>query len=81
MANVEERLAVPFHLGLTEPADEAAFAGLPGVEGAYDPVEQLWKLPDGTPLTNPKVIKDVPYDTPTYTHLHDGLQVDDYHLE
>jgi hypothetical protein len=25
------------------------------VEGTYDPVEQIWRLADGTPLTDPKV--------------------------
>jgi hypothetical protein len=48
-------LAVPFHLGLTEPIDETTMTGHPAVEGTYDPVEQIWRLPEGTPLTDPKV--------------------------
>jgi hypothetical protein len=73
--------AVPFHLSITEPIDEATITGYPTVEGAYDPVEQLWKLPTGTPLTGPKVIEDVQYDTPTYTIIHDSVNVDDHEFE
>jgi hypothetical protein len=71
----------PFHLALTEPVDEAAVICFPTAEGAYDPVEQVWKLPSGTPLTSPKVIEDVGYDTPTYTIIHDSVNVDDHEFE
>jgi hypothetical protein len=57
-ATLAERSAVPFHLGLSEPINEAAIEDYPSVEGAYDPVEQIWKLPAGAPLTDPKIIKD-----------------------
>ena len=73
--------AVPFHLSITEPIDETTVVGYPSAEGAYDPVEQLWKLPGGTPLTSPKVIEDVEYDTPTYTTFHDTVNVDDHEFE
>jgi hypothetical protein len=43
-----EHSALPFHLGLTEPIDETDMADHPAVEGSYDPVEQIWKLPAGT---------------------------------
>jgi hypothetical protein len=75
------RSLVPFHVALTEPLDEATIVRCPDVEGAYDPVEQLWRLPDGTPLTSPQAIENVPYDTPTYTILHDTVNVDDHELE
>jgi hypothetical protein len=42
--------SIPFHLGLTEPAGDAS--GYPAMEGAYDPVEQVWRLPDGMLLTD-----------------------------
>jgi len=48
-AMLAEHSAVPFHLGITEPIDETALADHPAVEGAYDPVEQTWKLPAGAP--------------------------------
>jgi hypothetical protein len=80
-ATDQERSVVPFHLELTEPVDEATVVRYPAVEGAYDPVEQIWKLPDGTPLTNPKAIGDVGYDTPTYTIANDSVNVDDHELE
>jgi hypothetical protein len=80
-ATLEERSVVPFHVALTEPLDEATITGYPAAEGAYDPVEQLWKLPGGTPLTNPKIIKAEGYDTPTYTIAHDTVNVDDHELE
>jgi len=35
------RSSVPFHLGLTEPAGDAT--AHPAMEGAYDPVEQVWR--------------------------------------
>jgi hypothetical protein len=53
-STLAERSAVPFHLGLTEPIDETIIAGYPAIEGAYDPVEQIWRLPGGTPLTDSK---------------------------
>lgn len=53
-ATLAEHSAVPFHLGLTEPSNETTSDDYPAVEGAYDPVEQIWKLPTGTPLTDPK---------------------------
>ncbi|MGD0065093.1 MAG: hypothetical protein ABSB76_16800 [Streptosporangiaceae bacterium] len=55
-ATLAARASVPFHLGLTEPidVDETTITGYPAVEGAYDPVEQIWRLPDGTLLTDSK---------------------------
>lgn len=80
-ATAEERPVVPFHVGLTEPVDEATVTSYPAVEGAYDPVEQIWRLPGGTPVTNPKIVEDMGYDTPTYTIIHDSVNVDDHELE
>ena len=51
-AKLTERQVVPFHLTLTEPIGETSIAGYPAAEGAYDPVEQIWKLPDGTALSD-----------------------------
>jgi hypothetical protein len=76
-----EHSAVPLHLGLTEPIDEEAIVGYPAVEGAYDPVEQMWKLPSGILLTDPRVIEAIGYNTPTYTDLHDSFNQDDTHYE
>jgi hypothetical protein len=74
---IAERSAVPFHLSLIEPIDEATITGYPVVEGAYDPVDQTWKLPAGTDpmayvgetfshtLADGKyIIDDVDYDVP-----------------
>jgi hypothetical protein len=52
-ATLAERSSLPFHLSLTELIDETTIADIPAVEGAYDPVAQIWRLPDGTPLTDP----------------------------
>jgi hypothetical protein len=76
-ATLAERSTVPFHLGLTEPIDEATIVGYPAVEGAYDPVAQIWRLPTGTPLTDPRAMIDTPYETQTFTFTHDKLYVDD----
>jgi hypothetical protein len=46
---VDEHSAVPFHLSLTEPLDESAIADVPEAVGGYDPIEQIWKTPNGTP--------------------------------
>jgi hypothetical protein len=80
-ATLEECSVVPFHVELTKPIDEAAVVRYPAMPGAYDPVEQIWKLPEGTPLTSPKVIEDVGYETPTWTILHDSANIDDYEYE
>ena len=47
-ATLAEHSALPFHLTITEPIDESAMTVYPDVEGAYDAVEQIWKLPAGT---------------------------------
>lgn len=75
-ATLAERSAVPFHLGLTEPIDETTSTGDPAVEGAYDPVEQIWTSPAGTPRTDPKAY------TGTLTHsIVDGkIMIDDAHI-
>jgi len=62
-----ERSAVPFHLGLIEPVDKATITSYPTVEGTYDPVEQIWRLPDGIPLTDPKV-DEILFKSDTATH-------------
>jgi hypothetical protein len=53
-ATLAECSSVPFHLGLTEPIAGTAITGYPAVEGAYDPVEQIWRLPDRMLLTDSK---------------------------
>jgi hypothetical protein len=78
-ATLAERSAVPFHLGLTEPIDEATITGYPAVEGGYDPVAQIWRLPAGTPLSDPQAIIEAPYETETFTFTGDKLYVDDIH--
>lgn len=54
-ATLAEHSAVPFHLAITDPIDETVMADYPAVEGSYDAVEQIWKLPAGalppTPFT------------------------------
>jgi hypothetical protein len=77
-ATLAEPTAVPFHLGLSEPIDEATIVGYPSVEGAYDPVEQVWKLPAGTSLTDPQVIKAVGFETQTWTYAYEKVSVDDF---
>jgi hypothetical protein len=76
-----ERSAVPFHLGLTEPIDEATILGYPAVEGTYDPVEQIWRLPDGTALTDPKVIKDAAVETYSISIVHGHQAIDDVEID
>jgi hypothetical protein len=53
-ATLAECSSVPFHLGLTEPIAGTAITGYPAVEGAYDPVEQIWRLPDRMLLADSK---------------------------
>ncbi len=72
-----EHSAVPFHLGLTEPIDETATTDSPAIDGAYDPVEQIWKLPEGTPLTGPMAFTG----TPSYSILDKQLVIDDAHVD
>ena len=77
-AMLAERSAVPFHLHLTEPMDEAAITDNPAVEGSYDPVAQIWKLPDGTPLAGSEtVINDSTAQTITISHVGDTYRQDD----
>ncbi len=68
-AMLAEHSAVPFHLGLTEPLDETAITEHPAVEGAYDAVEQIWKLPTG-------MVPPTPF---TFTHclIHGSEILDD----
>jgi hypothetical protein len=76
-ATLAESFSVPFHLGLTEPIDETTIIGDPAVEGAYDPVEQKWRLPDGMLLTD-TAAGEVPF-LPTVTvcnHGADDAQLD-----
>lgn len=74
-ATLAERSPVPFHLGLIEPIDDTAITGYPILEGAYDPAEQMWKLPDGTTLTGPMPVDD---QTACYTYsLHSGHFITD----
>lgn len=73
-ATLTERSAVPFHLGLTEPVDETTIDDCPAVEGAYDPVEQIWKLPAGTS-------PDAYYACESLTLTEHGYIVDDIHVE
>ena len=72
-----ERAPVPFHLGLIEPLDESAITDTPEVEGAYDPVEQIWKLPAGT---DPKVIEAY-FFTETYCYIQGKRDTDDGHTD
>lgn len=76
-ATLAERSAVPFHLGLTEPMDETTVAGHPAIDGAYDPVEQIWKLPTGTPLTGPMAFTGVE----SHSIVHGQLIIDDVHVD
>ena len=80
-ATLAEPSAVPFHLGLTEPIAETAIDDYPGVEGAYDPVEQVWKLPNGTPVTDPKASPNAFFACETYCHFDGTLIIDDVHAE
>ena len=81
-ATLAERSAVPFHIGLTEPIDETTIVGYPAVEGGYDPVAQIWRLPAGTPLTDPEAsIEGGPYETPTLCRVTAGYEVDDIDFE
>jgi hypothetical protein len=80
-ATLAECSSVPFHLGLTEPIDETTISGYPTLDGAYDPVEQIWKLPDGMALTDPKA-SAIPYSaTASYSIFHDTLIIDDVHVD
>jgi hypothetical protein len=72
-ATLTEHSAVPFHLSLTEPINETAIADRPAVEGAYDPIEQIWKLPDGT-------LPPTPF-TFTYCVIHGTDILDDGHVD
>jgi hypothetical protein len=76
-AALAQSSAVPFHLSLTEPIDETATAGYPAVEGAYDPVEQKWRLPDGMLLTDLPAAK-VPF---LISLTWSGTTPDDAHAE
>lgn len=80
-ATLTERAAVPFHLGLTEPIDETTTTGYPAVEGAYDPVEQIWKLPTGTPLTDPAASEKFYTATETHSIINGHLIIDDAHID
>jgi hypothetical protein len=81
-ADLAESSAVPFHLGLTEPIDEGTITGYPTVEGFFDPVEQIWRLPDGTLLTDPKVsevLSEVYTETHSWisgAHIPDDVDID-----
>jgi hypothetical protein len=82
VATLAERSAVPFHLGLTEPIDETAIADFPTLEGGYDPVDQIWRLPSGTPLTDPEAsIEGGPHETPTLCRGTVGFEMDDIDFE
>ncbi len=72
-ATLAEHSAVPFHIVLTEPIDETALAERAAVEGSYDPVDQVWKLPAGAapPLTF----------TLTYSLSHGTDIIDDGHVD
>jgi hypothetical protein len=76
-AAVTEHSPVPFHLGLIEPRDETAITDLPEIEGAYDPVEQIWKLPAGT---DPTVIEAY-FFTETYCYIQGKRDSDDGHTD
>ena len=79
-AALAERSAVPFHLGLTEPVGDTAITCHPEIEGAYDPVEQIWKLPDGTPLTSPEAPKAYTF-TASHSIIDHMLVIDDGHAD
>ena len=80
-ATIVEPYAVPFHLGLTESIDETAIVGFPAVEGAYDPVEQIWKLPGGTPLTASTAGEPPTPFTWTYCVIQGHQHLDDGHVD
>ncbi|HXL94230.1 MAG TPA: hypothetical protein VN969_35300 [Streptosporangiaceae bacterium] len=75
-APLAERSSVPFHLGLTEAADGTTSTGYPAVEGAYDPVEQVWRLPDGMLLTDSKASRIPLFASLTLSHV-DGMLIGD----
>ncbi len=72
-AMLAENSAVPFHLGLTQPLDETVMADYPAVEGGYDAVEQIWKMPNGA-------VPPVPF-TYTYCLIHGSDILDDGHVD
>ncbi|HXL92520.1 MAG TPA: hypothetical protein VN969_26595 [Streptosporangiaceae bacterium] len=80
-AKLTERQVVPFHLTLTEPIGETSIAGYPAAEGAYDPVEQIWKLPDGTALSDSNA-REIPFIAcESYSIIQDMHVIDDIHVE
>ena len=78
-ATLAERSAVPFHIGLTEPIDDTD-ASYPTVEGAYDPEEQVWKLPAGTLLSGPGAVEAY-FFTVTYCYEQGHRTDDDGHTD
>jgi hypothetical protein len=81
IATVADRSSLPFHLGLTEPIDETTIAAFPVVEGAYDPVEQIWRLPDGMPLTDPGLSPKATPFTFTQCAIEGHVITDDGHVD
>lgn len=76
-ATLADRSAVPFHLGLTEPVDETSLTSYAAIDGAYDPEEQIWKLPAGTPLTGPMAFTALE----SHSVIQGHLIIDDIHVD
>jgi hypothetical protein len=80
-ATLAENLTVPFHLSITAPINETIITGYPALEGAYDPVEQVWKLPTGTPLTSLEANEIPDLFCATHTIVSGHVVVDDGQLD